>query len=169
MFTQGYNGAYEWRILTNEAVTGSTDAMMNRKVRTDAFFAAYAYFFPSRFDLRSSHLGQREAKGRRYEVLRVQPAGGLPRELWFDQTTGLLGMMVDENGGKRTTVEYSDYRKAGPVKLPFLAVTTGGDLAAPQQRKTEKIDLGPIDRSTFTLSPERVHRGEKPPPAPAAR
>ena len=156
-FVQGYNGGYEWRILTNEAVTGSVDPEVTGRVRTEAFFAAYAYFFPSRFDLRSSHLGERENRGRRFDVLRVQPAGGRPRELWFDRSTGLLGLVVDETAGKRLTTELSDYRRVGPVLIAHLAVTYGADLV-PKRRRLEKIDFNPVSRDLFTLSPERVHR-----------
>lgn len=156
-FVQGYNGGYEWRILTNGAVTGSVEPEVTARVRTEAFFAAYAYFFPSRFDLRSIYLGERQSRGRRFEVLRVQPAGGRPRELWFERATGLLGLLVDETGGRRLTTELSDYRRVGPVLVPHLSVTYGADLV-PRRRSLQQIDFIPVDRNLFTLSPERVHR-----------
>jgi len=156
-FVQGYNGAYEWRILLNGAVTGSVDPALTARIRTEAFLAAYAYFFPSRFDLRSVNLGQRRSRDRHFDVLRVQPAGGAPRELWFDRATGLLGMVVDETGPRRVTVELSDYRKVGPVMIPFQTVTYGADLV-PRRRRVESIEFSALDRNLFTLSPERVHQ-----------
>lgn len=151
---QAYNGAAEWRILVSGVITGSVDPAVVAHVRSDAFFGAYGYFYPSRFDLRSVHLGERESQGRAFEVLRVQPAGGEPRELWFDRKTGLLGVIVDEVGAARSRVELSDYRRAGPVLVPFKAVTYAGDRSPARQRRAEKIDFAPADRSKFSLPPK---------------
>lgn len=150
---QAYNGAAEWRILPSGIITGSQVAADVARVRSAAFFDAYAYYFPSRFDLRSTHEGVRQHQGKSYDVLRVQPAGGAPRELWFDQRTDLLAQIVDETGGKRLTTEFSDYRKAGAVMMPFRVVTYGGALAQPRERKVEKVDFPPADRSLFSLPP----------------
>lgn len=153
---QAYNGAAEWRILPSGTITGSVEPMVVAKVRSEAFFGAYAYYYPSRFDLRSSHIGSREARGRTYDVVRMQPAGGRPRELWFDRGTGLLGQVVEEVDGKTLTTEISDYRKVGPVTTPFRYVTYGGDLKAPRERKVEKIDFRPADRALFSLPPPKT-------------
>ena len=99
----------------------------------------------------------RERGGRSFDVLRVQPAGGVPRELWFDRRTGLLGFMVETVGGVQTTTELSDYRKVGPVTAPFkLSITEQG--AKPRERTLKSVDFRPADRSHFSL----------PPPKPAA-
>jgi hypothetical protein len=148
---QGYNGAGEWRILADGQETGSVERTVLAQIRADAFFAAYAYFYPSRFDLRSIHLGVRRSGGRDFEVLQVQPAGGAPRELWFDRATGLLGLMVQGAGPQRLTVEFSDYRRAGPVLVPFHALAYGAGLARPQERQVQSLDFQPVDRNLFSL------------------
>jgi hypothetical protein len=148
---QGYNGAGEWRILANGVATGSVERVVLAEVRAQAFFGVYAYFYPSRFDLRSVHLGVREAQGRAFEVVRVQPAGGAPRELWFDRRTGLLGMTVEAAGARPLTVELSDYRRVGPVLIPFRFDAHGGDLPTPRERRLERVDFIPADRSVFSL------------------
>lgn len=150
---QSYNGAAEWRILPNGIITGSQVPADVARVRSAAFFDAYAYYFPSRFDLRSTHEGVRQHQGKSYDVLRVQPAGGAARELWFDRRTGLLAQMNDDTGPRRLTTEFSDYRKAGAVMMPFKVVTYGGDLAQPRERKVEKVDFPAADRSLFSLPP----------------
>lgn len=152
---QAYNGAAEWRILANGVITGSVDPAVVARVRSDAFFGAYAYFYPSRFDLRSVHLGVRQSQGRSFEVLRIQPAGGKPRDLWFDRGTGLLGLVVDDASGTAMTTELSDYRRIGPVLVPFRSKTVGGELALPQERLVERIDFIPADRSKFSLPPPK--------------
>jgi hypothetical protein len=148
---QGYNGAGEWRILANGAVTGSTDRDVLAEVRSDAFFGAYAYFYPSRFDVRGSLLGVRESRGRSFDVVRLQPVGGKARQLWFDRKTGLLGQMVEDRGGKPLTVEVSDYRRVDGVLAPFKFNTYGGDLPRPRERVVEAIDFRPADRDLFSL------------------
>ena len=149
----GYNGAGEWRVLADGARTGSIAPEVLHQVRADTFFGVYGYFFPSRFDLRSSHVGVRQSQGRSFDVLRVQPAGGEPRELWFDRKTGLLGLIVEEAAPSPLTTEVSDYRKVGPVLVPHRFVTYGGGLPRPRERKLQALDFRPADRGLFSLPP----------------
>lgn len=152
---QGYNGAGEWRIMPDGRETGSPDRAVVARVRSDAFFGAYGYLFPSRFDLRSTHLGVRRSQGRAFDVVRVQPAGGQPRELWFDRASGLLGQVVDEASGRR--VEVSDYRKVGGVRLPFRYTTFSAGMTA-KVRQVERVDFRAADRDIFSL-PRRSRPG----------
>lgn len=154
--TQGYNGAAEWRVLASGVATGSVERQVVGKVRSEAFFGAYGYFFPSRFDLRSVPVGERQSQGKTYDVLKVQPAGGAPRELWFDRKTGLLGLMIEEGaapGERPLTTEVLDYRKVGSITLPHRFVTYGGKLTAPLERKVNAVDVQPADRMQFSLPP----------------
>jgi hypothetical protein len=148
---QGYNGQGEWRILANGLTTGSVDRAVLAQTRSDAFFGAFGWFYPSRFDVRSTYVGVRQSQGRAFNVLRVQPLGGQPRELWFDRKTGLLGRMVEGAGAKPMTVEFSDYRKVGPVLVPFRAIALGANLASPRERRRESVDFRPADRALFSL------------------
>jgi hypothetical protein len=159
-----YNGAGEWRILPNGVKTGSVEPAVMAEVRSDAFFGAHGYFYPSRFDLRSSHLGTRQSGGRSFDVLRVQPAGGEPRELWFDRKTGLLGQVVDATGPKQGRTELFDYRKAGPVQVPFRTVTHDGGRTAPEERKLESLEFPTANRDLFSLPPPPEKAAPSPPP-----
>lgn len=147
---QGYNGWGEWRILPDGVITGSVDRAVLARVRSEAFFGAYAYLYPSRFDVRCVLVGGRQHQGSAYDVVKVEPMGGRARELWFDRRTGLLGLMI-ESGPKPLTVEVSDYRRVGAVMIPFRSVTSGGDLPRPRQRQVESIDFRPADRALFSL------------------
>ncbi len=148
---QGYNGAGEWRILANGAVTGSSERGVLAEARSDAFFGAYAYFYPSRFDVRGSLLGVRQSQGRSFDVLRIEPVGGKARQLWFDRQTGLLGLMVEDGGPRPLTVEVSDYRRVGPVLVPFRFTTYGGVLPRSRERVVGAVDFRPADRDLFSL------------------
>ncbi len=160
---QGYNGAAEWRLLAGGVATGSERGEHAANVRSDAFFGAYGYYYPGRFDLRGSHLGVRQHGGRSFDVLRMQPAGGRPRELWFDRRTGLLGRIVEAGAaGPERTTEVEDYRKVGPVQVPFRFVTSGGGLETPVVRTLRSVDFRPADRTHFSLPPSA-------PPKPPAK
>lgn len=147
---RGYNGFGAWSLLPAGPDRAAETAPVLAEARSDAYFAAHGYFFPSRFDLRSAYLGVRTSAGRTFDVLRIQPAGGDARELWFDRKSGLAGRMVG-TGPRPTTVEMSDHRRAGSVLVPFRLVTLGGGLAAPLERRVEAADVRRIDRELFSL------------------
>jgi hypothetical protein len=151
---QGYNGYGEWRLLADGTATGSVEEADLREIRSDAFFGAYGYFYPGRFDQRSSHLGARQSGGRTYEVLRIEPVGGEMRELWFDRRTGLLGVIVDEIGPRQSRTDLSDYRKAGAVSVPFKRVVYGRGETASLERTAEHIAAEASDRARFSLPPD---------------
>lgn len=159
---QGYNGAGEWRVLPGGIETGSIERDILTRVRSDAFFAGFYYFFPSRFDLKSDLVGNRQISGKTYEVVRVQPAGGEARELWFDPKTGLPAQMVDTTPGNPQRVEYSDWRKVGAVKLPHKEVATGGGLMAPRERLIQTVTFEAVDRDIFSLPRKAAQRLEEP-------
>jgi len=161
-FIQGYNGAGEWRILASGAETGSIEREVLARVRSEAFFGGFYYFFPSRFDLKSDLVGERKMGGKPFDVVRVQPAGGEPRELWFDRKTGLLSQMVGTEGASPLRIEYSDWRKTGPIRLPFHQTATGGGLAAPRERLVQSVTFEAVDRDLFSLPRKASQRLEEP-------
>lgn len=145
---RAFNGAAEWEILPNGVTTGGDDRTTLGRVRSEAFFAAHGYFYPGRFDARGALVGARPAQGRTFDVVRLQPYGADPWELWFDRTTGLLDRAINPAG---VTIEFSDYRSVGRVKVPFRTMTYGGGLRRLQTRVLERIDFPPADRDMFSL------------------
>lgn len=155
--TRAFNGAAEWEILPTGQATGGDDLATVARARSESFFGAFGYFFPSRYDIRTSYIGVRNQGGRAYEVITVQPFGGEPRELWFDRRTSLLGRIINRNAGMVRTTEVSDYRRVGPVLVPFKYVTDG------VERSVEVIDFRPADRDAFSLP----YKAPPTPPKPA--
>jgi hypothetical protein len=147
---RGYNGFGAWSLLPQGMDRSGEAAPVLTEARSEAFFAAHGYFFPSRFDLRSAYLGARTSGGRTFDVLRIQPAGGEARELWFDRKTGLPGRMVGIDS-RAATVEMSDYRRAGSVLIPFRLTMIGGGPAKPRERLVEAADVRRVDREMFSL------------------
>ena len=148
---RGYNGAGAWSLHPTTAIAASEPTPNLAAARSDAYVAGYGYYFRSRFDARASYVGVRPSDGRSFEVVRVHPNGGEPRELWFDRKTGLLGRIVDPDGKTPLTVEVSDYRRVGGVMVPFRFVTFGGGLAKPVERVLEKVDFNAAPRDIFSL------------------
>jgi len=151
---QGYNGAGEWRVAANGAESGSIDRPVITEVRTDAFLAAYGYYFPGRYFFRAEVVGSRQAGGASYDVLTIHPAGGEPREVWFDRRTGLPGVIVDDAGERKSRTELSDYKKSGSVTVAHRSVVFGE--GAPQNRRLQSVRFGVVDRGMFSLPPPRT-------------
>lgn len=149
---QGYNGLGQWEISAVGNATGGVDRFTTAQARSIAFFSAYAFYFPSRFAAKGVHLGVRQHQGRSFDVLRIEPGGGLPRELWFDRRTRLLSRMIDRNGPSPVTWELSDYRKAGAVQAPFRIALDAGDPARAQVRQVEAVTYPVLDRAVFSLA-----------------
>jgi hypothetical protein len=152
----GFNGAGEWRIRASGVVTGVDVRALPSEARSEAFFDVHGYFYPGRFDAAADLVGVRSFKGRSYDVVRVKPWGGEARELWFDRRTHLLGRMV-VRGAKPRTIELSDYRKVGPVRVAFRLTSDDG---APL-RLVESLDFKPADRAIFSL-PRPTAQAEPP-------
>jgi opacity protein-like surface antigen len=155
----GFNGGGDWRISPTGQVTGADVRTLVSEGRTEAFFETRGYFYPGRFDARADLVGVRSFKGRSFDVVRVKPWGGTPRELWFDGTTHLLARMVDRSGGKPATIAFSDYRKVGPVRVAFRIT----DEMTGQVRELDAVDFATADRTRFSLPRQRAEVEEAAP------
>jgi hypothetical protein len=158
----GFNGQAEWEVAPDGAITAVNDHAALTKARTEAFFAASCFFFRGRFDARGDYVGVRSLGGRSFEVVRIQPWGGERRELWFDQRSGLLTRIVDRTGPRAAAVRVSDYRKVGPVLIPFsLAPEAKGANLDPLLRQRQTLVFAPVSRDRFSLNrPEELARVE---------
>lgn len=148
----GFNGMADWRVGPDGAMTAVNDHATVAKARTEAFFAVNGFFFRGRFDARGDYVGARRLGGRAYEVVRIQPWGGEPRELWFDQKTRLLARIVDRTGRRAAALQVGDYRKVGPVLIPFRFAPEAGGPADPLARQRESLVFAPAPRDGFSLN-----------------
>lgn len=159
----GFNGQAVWQVAPDGAITAVKDHPTLAKARTEAFFAANGFFFRGRFDGRGDHLGVHQLGGRSYDVLRVQPGGGEPRELWFDRKSHLLRRIVDRTGPQTGALQVSDYRKVGPVLIAFRIAPEGGAKGGgetdPLVREREHVVFAPTEREHFSLNrPQELAR-----------
>jgi hypothetical protein len=159
---EGFNGQAVWEVLPSGAITAVNDHAALAGARTEAFFAANCWLFPGRFDARGDYVGVRRFQGRAYDVLRVQPWNGQPRELWFDQQSHLLARIVDRTGARPSAVSVSDYRRVGPVRVPFRYTPEPGAFAGALARQRETLAFAPADRDLFSLNrPEALAKVQR--------
>ena len=146
---RGFNGQGGWRIATNGVSTPIDDHAQAAAIRTEAFLGGGGMFYTSRFDAHGETIGARTLRGKTFDVIRVVPWSGAPRELWFDSATHLLARIIDRTNAQPVTTELSDYRRVGPVRVAFHARTQG--LGPPQDRQTDTLAFPPADRALFSL------------------
>ena len=149
--THGFNGLGAWRITPQGVVTGTGDAAPVGVARTEAFYGMDGFYFSGRFDAAGRYVGARRAGGRSFEVVEVKPWNGQARELWFDRRTGLLAREVAHVAGRTVATEFSDYRKIGPIRVAFHAVTDDGTPGGRRERTISSLDFHVADRSMFSL------------------
>jgi hypothetical protein len=143
---RGFNGQADWRVAADGTMTAVNDHATLAQDRSEAFFGANAFFFAGRFGARGDHLGRRSHGGRSFDVVRVTPWNGAPRELWFDRGSGLLGRILTP-GRRPQAVAVSDYRKVGPVRVAFRYTPESGG----PPRQIETLAFAPADRGVFSL------------------
>jgi hypothetical protein len=148
--THGFNGLGVWRIAPGGQVTGADAPGPVAQARSEAFYRMQAFYFPGRFDAAGRYVGVRRLGGKSFEVVEVRPWNGEARELWFDRKTGLLARETAHG----ETTEFSDYRKVGPVKVAFRAVTEDGAPGGRRERVLAEVDFRPADRTLFSLPRE---------------
>ncbi|MFL5295603.1 MAG: hypothetical protein ACJ798_04395 [Phenylobacterium sp.] len=147
---RGFNGLGAWRITPAGVASGTGDPGPVGEARSEAFFAMEGFYFSGRFDAAGRYLGPRRADGKSFEAVEVKPYAAPPRELWFDRSTGLLSRIVARVGGRTVITQLSDYRKVGPVRVAFRAVTDDG-LGGRTERIVESVSFTPPDRALFSL------------------
>jgi hypothetical protein len=145
----GFNGQGDWEIAPDGTATGTGDRVSVDRARTSAFFTGELFLYPGRFEAKVVLVGARQAAGRSFDVLRMEPWGGNAREVWIDRGTHLVARIVDRSGPKPTTVELSDYRKVGPVRVAFHYRIEGAD--GVHERQIESLVFAPADRDLFSL------------------
>jgi hypothetical protein len=147
----GFNGLGAWRITAGGQVSGTAEPGPVGEARAEAFFGVQGFYFSGRFDAAGRYVGQRRLGAKSFEVVEVKPWAAPARELWFDKKTGLLAREVGRIDGRAVTLEFSDYRKVGPVKVAFHTTLDDGTPGGRRERTLESVDFRAADRALFSL------------------
>lgn len=142
---QGFDGVLAWRRAAGGPVQVDQAPEALREAVVTAYVSANGFFFPGRFPAKAEYL--RKEAG--CHVVRLEPRGGRPVELWFDASTHLLARIVDTAGPRPVAVDLSDYRKVGDVLVAFRAVVTGPDGAVLDEGQVKTVEHQPVERAVF--------------------
>ena len=140
--TEVWDGHNYWRQDASGGVHPVDSAFMEQTHVTDAWLAARMYLRPKALGARLERMGNQNAEGRSFAVVRATPQGGQPVELWFDKMSQLLARTVQTMPTYVRTVRYADYR---PVRgLPVAQrITTEDGVAA----DAEVIRVSHVERA----------------------
>jgi len=147
----GFNGQGAWQISPSGASSGVDDRALVAQARTEAFIGANGFLYPGRFDAHGEFLGVRRIRGKSFDVVSVHPWEGDPCELWFDRASHLLGRIIDQSGTQTVTIELSDYRSVGPIKVAFHVTIEGLSSAGVLDRRVDSVVFTPAEREMFSL------------------
>lgn len=107
----------------NGILTVANLPMMVADVRADAFLLRRGWAVPaSRGQLRVT--GSGELDGRVVDIVAAAPEGASAVELWFDRATHHVVRSIVHGDFGPVVTTYSDWRKVGPLTLPFREVQT---------------------------------------------
>lgn len=123
---EGFDGEVHWRLDPGDELVVEDSPQAIAQAKTSVWITRSGYF---RRDAAAYRwLGVRDEAGRRFSVVEATPEGGVPVELWFDETSGLLVRTSLRRGLDTVVTRLEDYRAVeGGVKLPFRVVIDSGD------------------------------------------
>ena len=93
--------------------------------RATAFWVSFGFLMPDRLKVPAEAGGSRSEGGKNYDLVRFRPAGAAPVEIWFERT-GHLPMKLVILSPDPVTVHLVDWRRSGPLMLPFTLLTSNG-------------------------------------------
>lgn len=123
--SQGFDGDHAWNRDAKGFVWNDDGTAGRYGAIEAAYMNRYALWSPDRGGATVAGAGQTTERGRRYDVLRVTPRGGLPFDIWIDATTHLPVKTIATIGTATTTTVLGDYRSVGGLMIPFSQTTEG--------------------------------------------
>ena len=161
---EGYDGHVTWTTDSSTPTQVETGGEAMAGALQQLYLFTYAFYFPDRMRAKRSLAGMRQADGRSFDAVRVEPAGADPVELWFDRTTHLLDREVQLTGAQPQTFLLSNYISIGDIKVPARSITRTAD-----NPKLDQVnDIGHVALNE-TISDARYAPPKPPtgPPSPA--
>lgn len=147
----GFDGAVVWSQDTSGQVREEQGESERLGAIDESYRRSYSYWFPGRHPADVQNAGERQDEGQTYDVLRIQPKGGRPFDLWVNRATHGIDRTVEESGTRTVTTYYSDYRDVDGLQIPFkMRVSQGGDPKYDQHIELVEVKLNiDIDASRF--------------------
>jgi hypothetical protein len=149
---QGFDGKTVWSVdSSKQPVKAEGDDALKGNAN-DAYRRTMAYWYPERWSGVIESLGQREESGRKFDVLRINPKGGRPFELWFDGQTSLIDRIIEKGELETQSTFFSEYREIQGVKVAFAIRVTNGETRYDQLLNVESVTINPaIEPGRFAM------------------
>ncbi|GGF22225.1 hypothetical protein GCM10011611_30380 [Aliidongia dinghuensis] len=154
---EGWDGKTSWSAdSTSQVRIEESQAAIAGRIQ-QAYRAAYAFFWPSRWPATRVYVGDRQADGVTYDAIKVTPKDADPFEIWIDRASHRIAREVQIVGEQPHTQILSDYRAAAGVLLPFVNRDTMGEAQFDMVATTARLEaVGTVKAQRF---------GAPPPPA----
>jgi hypothetical protein len=104
---------------------------------------------PDRFPAKFTSLGEKSTDGERFDVVRIEPTGSKPIDIWVDRASHLVVRFVDNTGPAPVLGRLSDFRTVDGVKVPFHISVRDGDPAHSEELQVASVVIEPIPRAAF--------------------
>jgi len=154
----GFDGKLVWSQDSSGEPRAEGGENARQGAADEAYRNAMAYWYPQRWPAQIECSGQKQERGKTFQVLRITPQGGRPFDLWIDATTYLFDHTVEKADIETRTTYLSDYRTVNGVKLPFAVRSTNGAQQYDQYIVLEKVEFNaPVQDAQFRMP--------QPPPA----
>jgi hypothetical protein len=147
--TRGFDGQAAWVIDDSEGAGVERDEKAVSAARRDDYFSLYGFFFPERFAARRTYIGTRATAVGVYDVVRVQPAGCPPMDLWVDRKSHQLAAVVDPDPAHPLIAFLGDFKPTNGVLLPYTVMQSAGGAESTSVRRITAYDFAPVDAKRF--------------------
>ena len=121
---EGWDGKTGWTAdwAHRVHVSEGTDLAL---AQATAFWNSFGFLLPDRLKTPAETEGSRTEGGKAYDLVRFSPAGSDPLEVWFDRASHLPMRLVIRSADP-VTVNLVDWRRSGPLMLPFTLQISNG-------------------------------------------
>ena len=131
-----------------------------REAATDAYIARRGWFRGSSSDPATMRwLGTRREGAKEFDVVRIEPAGGLGFDAWIDADAYRMDRLVrDQDDGSKQTTWFTDYRWVDGVQVAYSQRISDGDAQFDTSlRVTQASAHATADDAHFAMPASKVN------------
>ncbi len=140
---RGFDGVSTWTTGCDGVAYVLGDADARLAAVDDGYRVARGWWRPDDFPATLADAGVAREGARAFDRVRITPEGGRPFVLWIDHQTHLVDRIVEQQAEALAITRFADYRRVGPLLLPFAIRTGDGDASSDDVESVDAIDLDP--------------------------
>jgi hypothetical protein len=153
----GFDGEKAWSQDASGQVRVDDGAESRLIAANEAYRRSFSYW-TARRPGRIESIGEQRDGALHFDVVRINPEGGRPFDLWIDSTTHLIARLVEKGATRTNTTYFTDYREVQGVTVAHAIRISQGDPKYDDALQIESIRFNePVETARFAM------------PAPPAR